>query len=305
MTRPLWKRGQAEFRTPRDQDAVSGQPLAEPLPHPSAPLARSIRTDPMTRRRVRGLLIPCCCAALVALCSGAAAADAPFTILVFSKTAAFHHDSIPAGVEALRKIGPENGFAVVASDDAAVMEAATLKQFQVIVFLSTTGDILDEAQQQAFTAWYKAGHGWVGIHAASDCSYDWAWYGGLVGAYFKGHPAQQPAKLSVVDKTFIATSFLPPIWERKDEWYNFRALPKEVHVLLTIDERSYDPGPDAMGASHPMAWYHLYDGGRAFYTELGHTQESFAETNYLKHITGAILWAAGKAEAKGKGAKGK
>jgi cytochrome c len=237
--------------------------------------------------------------------AAAAAAEAPVTVLVFSKTAAFRHDSIPVAVAALRKIGPENGFTVVASEDAAVMSPATLMQFQVIVFLSTTGDILDDAQKLAFVDWYRAGHGWVGIHAASDCEYNWAWYGGLVGAYFKGHPAQQPAKLTVVDKTFVATSFLPPIWERKDEWYNFRAQPKDVHVLLTIDEKSYDPGPDAMGAVHPMAWYHLYDGGRAFYTELGHTQESFAEVNYLKHLTGAILWAAGKGEPKGKGAKGK
>ncbi len=237
----------------------------------------------------------------------AAAADAPFSILVFSKTGAgaFRHDSIPVGIEALRKIGPENGFTVVASEDPAVISATTLKAFQVVVFLSTTGDILDNAQKQAFIAWYQAGHGWVGIHAASDCEYNWTWYGGLVGAYFKGHPAQQPAKIAVVDHTFIATAFLPPIWERKDEWYNFRALPKDVHVLLNIDEKSYDPGPDAMGASHPMAWYHLYDGGRAFYTELGHTQESYAEANFLKHITGGILWAAGKAEPKGKPGTGK
>ena len=235
---------------------------------------------------------------LIGSCSSALAADAPFKILVFSKTAGFRHDSIPTGVEAIKKIGPPNGFDVDASEDGGIMTAATLKPYKVIVFLSTTGDILSDEQQAAFTAWYRAGHGWVGIHAASDCEYSWAWYGGLVGAYFKSHPAQQLAKIDVVDKTFIATSFLPPVWERKDEWYNFRALPKDVQVLLKIDESSYKPGPDGMGGNHPMAWYHLYDGGRAFYTELGHTQESFVETLYLKHITGAILWASGKGDAK-------
>jgi type 1 glutamine amidotransferase len=238
--------------------------------------------------------------ALMGSSTGAQAADAPFKLLVFSKTAAFRHDSIPTGIDAIKKIGPPNGFDVDASEDAGIMTAAMLKPYKVIVFLSTTWDILTDEQQAAFTAWYKAGHGWVGIHAAADCEYNWPWYGGLVGAYFKSHPAQQQAKITVVDKTFIATSFLPPIWERKDEWYNFRAQPKDVHVVLTIDESSYMPGPDGMGANHPMAWYHLYDGGRAFYTELGHTQESYADVLYLKHITGAILWAAGKGDPKRK-----
>jgi type 1 glutamine amidotransferase len=128
-------------------------------------------------------------AALALSASTAGAADA-FKVLVFSKTKGYRHDSIPVGIEAIKKLGAENGFTVEASEDAAIMAEDKLKPFQVVVFLSTTGDILDDAQQDEFIKWYKAGHGWVGVHAAADCEYGWPWYGGLVGAWFKRHPAQ-------------------------------------------------------------------------------------------------------------------
>ncbi len=237
-------------------------------------------------------------AGLLLLGAPASAGDSTFSVLVFSKTTGFRHDSIPVGAEALKKVGEDNGFAVTASEDADLFTADGLKPFQVIVFLSTTGNKnFTPEQKEAFMAWYKAGHGWVGIHAASDSNYDWPWYGGLVGAYFRGHPAQQTAGIQVVDRTFQATAHLPEVWERKDEWYAFKEQPKDVHVLLKIDETSYKAGDTNMGGNHPMAWWHLYDGGRAFYTELGHTKESFADPLYLKHVAGGILWAANKPDA--------
>ena len=137
----------------------------------------------------------------------------------------------------------------------------------------------------------QAGGGFVGIHAATDAEYHWGWYGRLVGAYFNGHPAQQEAILHVTDSTHAATRHLPRQWKRRDEWYNFKNLGKDLTILLTIDERSYQGGTN--GASHPMAWYHDYDGGRAFYTELGHTSESYAEPLFLQHILGGSQYAIG------------
>ena len=142
-------------------------------------------------------------------------------------------------------------------------------------------------------------------HSASDTEYEWPFYGQLVGAYFAGHPAQQKAKIIVVDKTHPATMHLPEVWERFDEWYNFRMPPTDVQVLLKIDEKSYDAndsGKHAMGDNHPMAWCHLVDAGHAFYTELGHTKESYADPLYLKHLLGGILYASGILD---KGAKDK
>ena len=149
-------------------------------------------------------------------------------------------------------------------------------------------------QENAFERYIQAGGGFVGIHAATDAEYQWGWYTRLVGAHFLSHPEQQEAVLNVVDKNHISTKHLPDPWKRKDEWYNFKQLNKDVNVLIKIDEKSYKGG--ANGDNHPMAWYHEYDGGRAFYTALGHVDESYQEENFLKHILGvfnmrsAIIW---------------
>ena len=238
------------------------------------------------------------------LCTAVHAAD-DVKVLVFSKTKGFRHDSIETGTQAVKEIGKEAGWAVDATEDAALFNDDTLRKYRTVVWLNTTGDVLDEGQQAAFERFIKAGGGYLGIHSASDTEYDWEWYGKLVGAYFSGHPAQQKAKLTVVDKTNAATAHLPAVWERFDEWYNFRKAPEGVTVLLTIDEKSYQPGGQAMGDNHPMAWYHdVEGGGRAFYTELGHTKESYADPLYQKHLLGGIEYAAGMLE-KSKGKKKK
>jgi type 1 glutamine amidotransferase len=213
-------------------------------------------------------------------------------VLVFSKTAAFRHDSIPDGIAAIRGLGAEHGFAVDATEDASVFDDTRLAPYGAVVFLSTTGDILDERQQAAFQRYIQGGGGFVGMHSAADTEYDWAWYGGLVGAYFQGHPAIQPASVVVVDRVHPSTRTLPTRWDRTDEWYNFRSNPRaRVHVLATADETTYSGGE--MGADHPIAWCQFYDGGRAWYTALGHTRESYSDTLFLRHLLGGIQFAAG------------
>jgi len=227
---------------------------------------------------------------LSSICFGVALAKPK--ILVFSKTKGFHHASIAVGVPAIMKLGSENNFDVDSTTDASKFTSVNLKQYAAVVFLSTTGDVLNDEQQEAFKKYIEAGGGFVGVHAATDTEYDWPWYGDLVGAYFKSHPKQQEATLHVVDKNFIATKHLPDDWKRFDEWYNYKYIAKGLHVLIKIDEKSYTGGEN--GDDHPMAWYHDYDGGRAFYTELGHTDESYADPLYLKHLLGGIQYAIGK-----------
>jgi cytochrome c len=212
-------------------------------------------------------------------------------ILVFFKTAGYHHNSIAVGKLALMKLGAENGFDVDTTENPAYFNEDSLKQYSAVVFLNTTGDVLNSTQETAFERFIQAGGGYLGIHAASDTEYDWLWYGRLVGAYFTSHPAQQEAKLTVTDQTNPATKHLPKEWKRKDEWYNFKKIDSSIHVLMTIDEKSYEGGKN--GDTHPMTWYHEYDGGRAFYTELGHTDESYSEDNYLKLVLGGIQYAIG------------
>ncbi len=213
-------------------------------------------------------------------------------VLVFSKTAGFHHESIAVGIPAIIKLGHENNFDVDTTTNSAKFTSANLKQYAAVIFLSTTGDVLNDAQQKAFEQYIKSGGGYVGVHSATDTEYGWPWYGDLVGAYFKNHPKQQQATLNVVDRNFIATKHLPAQWKRFDEWYNYKYIAKGLHVLIKIDEKSYTGGEN--GANHPMSWYHDYDGGRAFYTELGHTDESYADPLYLKHLLGGIQYAIGK-----------
>jgi type 1 glutamine amidotransferase len=212
-------------------------------------------------------------------------------VLVYTRTTGFRHDSIPAGIAAVQAMGAKNGWVVVATEEPTTFEATMLAEFDVIVFLSTTGDVLDDAQQMALQGWVQAGGGFVGIHSATDTEAAWPWYVGLVGTSFADHPAQQDATIHVVDATHPATMVVPDPWMRFDEWYNFTTSPTgTVDVLMQLDETTYTGG--TMGADHPIAWSHAYDGWRSFYTALGHTIESWSEPAFLAHVEGAIVWAA-------------
>ena len=220
-------------------------------------------------------------------------------VLVFTKTTGYRHASIPNGIAAIQKLGQQNGFDVDTTENADIFNEDSLKNYSTVIFLSTTGNVLDYRQRTAFERYIQAGGGFVGVHAATDTEYDWGWYERLVGDHFFDHPGihdtfpnVQPASLLVVDQSFGATKHLPAKWDRTDEYYSFRKpLDSSVHVLIKIDENTYKGG-HRMG-DHPMAWYHDYDGGRAFYTELGHTAESYTEENYLKHLLGGIQYAIG------------
>lgn len=215
-------------------------------------------------------------------------------VLIFSKTLGFHHNSIKQGIEAIQKLGLENKFDVDTTTNSANFNTSNLRQYAAVIFLSTTGDVLNNEQQAAFEKYIQAGGGYAGIHSATDCEYNWPWYGKLAGAYFAGHPNQQDATLNVTDRDHLSTKQLPLQWKRKDEWYNFRAVYDKIKVLICIDEDSYDAGKNKMGDKHPIAWYHQYDGGRAFYTGLGHTEASFSEPMFLQHLLGGIKYAMGR-----------
>jgi type 1 glutamine amidotransferase len=241
-----------------------------------------------------GLALMAATALIVAPASPASAA--PLTkVLVFSKTAGFRHTSIPNGIAAIQLLGSQNGFSVAATEDADQFTTANLAQYQAVVWLSTTGDVLNDAQQAAFESYLAAGGGYVGVHAASDTEYSWPWYGGLVGAYFLSHPAIQQATVRVEDSTNVATAHLPQSWVRTDEWYNYQTNPRaNVHVLTSLDETSYTGG--TMG-DHPITWCQSYGGGRAFYTGLGHTEESYTEPNFTRMLLGGIQYAGGAVAA--------
>jgi len=207
-------------------------------------------------------------------------------ILIFSETKGFRHSSIEVGKEVLTKLCEEKGFNADTTENSSVMTPENLKQYAAVVFLSTTGDIFNEEEQAAFEGYIKNGGGLVGIHSATDTEYDWPWYGKLIGGYFESHPKQQEATIQILDRNHPSTKHLPAEWVKFDEWYNYKNLNPEVTVLANLDESSYEGGKN--GANHPIAWYQEYDGGKMFYTGLGHTEASFSNPDFLQHVWGGI-----------------
>ena len=210
-------------------------------------------------------------------------ASPAFSILVFSRTAGFRHDSIPAGVASIQQQGRQRGFAVDATEDSAAFTDEALARYKAVVFLSTTGDVLNSSQQEAFERFIRRGGGFVGVHSAADTEYDWPFYGGLVGAYFASHPDIQSATIRIENQSHPATVALPRAWTRRDEWYDFRSNPRgRVTVAATLDETTYAGG--RMGGDHPIMWFHTYEGGRSWYSAGGHTAESFSEPLFADHL---------------------
>ena len=233
----------------------------------------------------------CCLLAICALWLPAAAC-AELRVLAFSRTAGFRHDSIATAHAALQSLAQRYRFDVVASEDPVLFAPATLATFDVVLFLNTTGDVLDPAQQSALQAFVEGGGGWAGVHAAADTEYDWPFYGTLLGngAWFASHPAIQPAQVMRENDVHFPAAF-----DFTEEWYNFRASPRPgASVLLRLDESSYAPGAGAMGSDHPIAWRRQLGAGRAFYTGLGHRSETFADEGFRRHLLGGLHWAAGQ-----------
>ena len=210
-----------------------------------------------------------------------------FSILVITETNGWVHDSIDEGMTLIKNIGERNNFNVYHSDDSSVIRDNNLKDIRTIIFLNTTMDILTDKEQNIMENFIQGGKGFVGVHAAADTEYDWQWYGKLVGAYFRSHPDVMNAKILTVDHSM--TDHLDSEWEIEDEWYNFNYTNNNINILLNLDEKSYTGGehPDY----HPITWFHEYDGGRSFYTGLGHTKDVYQDDRFIKLLEKGILYA--------------
>lgn len=239
--------------------------------------------------RRHAVLLLCSLAMLMADAPCAAAAE---RVLVFSRTAGYRHDSIPTAVATLRRLSAEAGLVADHSEDADDINTANLAHYRVVVFASTTGDVLDPAQQQALEEFVRRGGGFVGVHSASDTEYDWPWYGRLVGAYFLSHP---PGLQSTHVQPERDGKPKGVAWPVRDELYNYRSNPRgHVQVVATIEERRYEGG--TMGADHPITWCHAVDGGRSWYTGLGHDAALYEDPNFLTQLKRGLRYAAGRSE---------
>lgn len=213
-------------------------------------------------------------------------------ILIFSKTVEFRHASIEDGKEMFLKLGVENDFGVDTTENADVFNDDSLQKYSAIVFLSTTGDILDHAQQAALQRYVQAGGGFFGIHGASGAEYTWPWYGELVGARFESHPPElQTGEIYVTEKNHPACRDLPFPWEHSEEWYNFESISPTIKILATVNESSFKGGKH--GDNHPIFWCQEFDGGRSFYTALGHRPEAYTDNTFISHILGGLEYVIG------------
>lgn len=218
-------------------------------------------------------------------------------LLVFSKTAQFRHESIPAGQSMFFQMAKNHGFTVDTTEDARLFTAQNLKNYNAVVFLNTTGDVLNPEQEQEMQRYLAAGGGFIGIHSAADTEYDWPWYGKLVGAYFNGHPSDPNVRAGAADvvvNDHICTSHLPARWDRTDEWYNYKDISKDITVLINLDESSYEGGTN--GEQHPITWVQEYGGGKVFYTGMGHTDETYSEPEYIQMIWDAVQYVTGNGQ---------
>src|SRR6478736_2450947 len=219
-------------------------------------------------------------------------------ILIFSKTKGWRHSSIPNGIKFFQELGAQKGFAVDTTENATKFNEENLKKYNAVVFMNTTGDVLNDKQQAEFERYIQAGGGYVGVHSATDTEYKWDWYNGLAGAYFMSHPGPpnsnvQNGKFTTVDSKFPASAHLPATFERKDEFYDFKSLKKDdLHFLVMLDKIFFKAVK--IGDFHPMAWYHEYDGGKSFYSNFGHVDDTFKEPLMAEHFWKGLEWAMAK-----------
>ncbi len=209
-------------------------------------------------------------------------------MLVYTHTNGYRHASIETGVATLLNLARQEGIRMDHTEDSLLFNEVNLSKYQLVVFLSTTGDVLGADQEKAFQKFVEGGGAFMGIHAATDTEYEWPWYGKLVGAYFESHPEEQEAVLQVTNSKHPATAHMSPSWKHYDEWYNFKNINPDIQVLMQLDEKSYQGGTN--GANHPIAWFHENAGGRAFYTGLGHTDTTFNNPIFQEHLRGGLRY---------------
>ncbi|HVZ99172.1 MAG TPA: ThuA domain-containing protein [Caulobacterales bacterium] len=221
-------------------------------------------------------------------------------VLIFSYSTGYRHASIEPGVAALKAMGERDGYVMDASEDPDMFLPGRLDGYDAIIFLSSSSqktdpntDWLVGARREGLQAFVHRGGGVVGIHAASDSNYHWMWYRQMIGAAFDHHPPGTPtAVVTFVDRNDPSTRGLPATVTRTDEWYHFFDIDPRIHVIATYDPQSY--GEDEANP-HPISWRHEFEGGRIFYTGMGHTTETYSEDVFIRHVEGGLKWALRKA----------
>jgi type 1 glutamine amidotransferase len=237
-------------------------------------------------------------ALLLAGCSSGLGTKAGKKVLVYTKNGkGYVHKNIPESIRCIESICKENGWGCEASDDPAIFTTEKIAEFDVLVFSNTNNETFDtDEQREVFQKFIQNGGGFAAIHSACASERQWPWYWANVGCKFVWHPKFQEFDVKVIDKNHPSTEFLPDIWTRKDECYMLDHLSLNINILLAADLRTVDgieknkyPGK-TFGDCTPLCWYQEFDGGRQWYTALGHATEDYKDPVFKKHLEGGIRW---------------
>jgi type 1 glutamine amidotransferase len=228
-------------------------------------------------------------------------------VLIYSKSAWYEHATLSATNHWFFHFGLDNGVNIDQTDDPSKLNLDDLSRYQVLVLNSTTnfGEGLSKEQREALITWFRQGHGIVAIHAAAVHHGVWDWYAALVGCDFAADSDRAPARL-VVDPAALdnpAVKRFAPEFRLNEEWLCFdHAVTGQpnVNVLMRLDESTFDPvrakfremNVKPMGADHPAAWTRETEGGRFFYTAIGHDARALNTDFGRRHILEALRWAA-------------
>jgi len=263
----------------------------------------------------------------------------PKKLLVVTTTTGFRHGSIPTLEKVLSQLGTSSGEFTVefvqqppgeptalkkdATDEqkaafnagqeqwkqslkAALQKLSpqSLKDYDGVVFASTTGD-LPIPDPQGFLEWIKAGHAFIGIHAASDTFHNWPGYIEMLGGEFARHGKQVGVECLNEDPNSPSNAHLDKTWKiAQEEIYQFKNYDTaKVHDLLILNKHP-ETGEDG---HFPVSWCKAYGTGRVFYTSLGHREDVMDSDPTLKdrinsveiskaydaHLLGGIEWALG------------
>ncbi len=228
----------------------------------------------------------------------------PGGVLIYSKTNGYRDEpAMQASAAALSVIAHEHGWPYFATENGAVMNPDQLAKFKLVIWNNTSGDTLTPEQRDSFKTWMENGGSFLGIHGAGgdpvgnhghNSAADWKWFvDDLIGAQFVVHSSIQPGDIHIEDRKSPITKGLPGTWHRKEEWYSFAANPRKVpgiHVLATVDEKTYKPGTATMGEDHPLIWWHCVGKGHAVYSALGHAGEFYGEPLMIQLLDNAMSW---------------
>lgn len=228
---------------------------------------------------------------------GCAQAKQKKRVLVISQAAGFRHSSIPVAAAAVRFLGAYTGDwevvaeAGTAEEVTAAITADRLKNVDLVVFTNTTGDLAFSPEgKKAFYDWIEAGGAYAGVHSAGDTFHGDPQYLNLVRGEFEGHGPQVKVEVRNQDPKHPATKDLPETFEVFDEIYLYKNWERgRVHVLLSMNKH---PNEDKPG-DYPVAWTNRVGKGRMFYTSLGHREDMYINSFYLKHLAGGVRWALG------------